>query len=149
MFMLHLGTKACHEILICKDISTGTSLCHLRPAVICYSNISGQGKPGQHQTRLAPVISQGLVILYFSILFDVSTKQDDTREWALKFDFFFPPLLLPFLSLFSSFISSPFHLFFCTAGLIFCDRLIEVGPVFFFFPLALSTIAPNCPGSET
>lgn len=34
------------------------------------------------------MISQGLVILYFPILFDVLTKQDDTGENTLKFDFF-------------------------------------------------------------
>lgn len=33
------------------------------------------------------MISQGLVILYFPILFDVLTKQDDTRENTLNFDF--------------------------------------------------------------
>lgn len=35
------------------------------------------------------MISQGLVILYFPILFDALTKQDDTGENTLKFDFFF------------------------------------------------------------
>lgn len=34
------------------------------------------------------MISQGLVILYFPILFDVLTKQDDTGENTLNFDFF-------------------------------------------------------------
>ncbi len=59
--------------------------------------ISGQGKPRGFKQTKPPLISQGLVILYFSILFDVLTKQDDTGELALKFDFlFFPALFLAF-----------------------------------------------------
>lgn len=59
---------------------------------------SGQGKPRGFKQTKPPLISQGLVILYFSILFDVLTKQDDTRELALKFDFlfFFSALFLSF-----------------------------------------------------
>lgn len=61
--------------------------------------ISGQGKPRGFKQTKPPLISQGLVILYFSILFDVLTKQDDTGELALKFDFLFFFLPSFFLSL--------------------------------------------------
>lgn len=62
--------------------------------------ISGQGKARGFKQTKPPLISQGLVILYFSILFDVLTKQDDTGELALKFDFlFFSCPLSCFLSL--------------------------------------------------
>lgn len=53
-----------------------------------YSNVSGQGKPTA-SNRLGSMISQGLVIFYFSILFDVLTKQDHTREKDIKITFFF------------------------------------------------------------
>lgn len=56
------------------------------------------------------MISQGLVILYFPILFDVLTKQDDTGENTLKFDFFSSNLLqlwqLNFFYFFLSFFFS-------------------------------------------
>lgn len=63
------------------------------------------------------MISQGLVILYFPILFDALTKQDDTGENTLKFDFFFSSNLLQlwqlnFFLLLFSFFSSFFFLFF-------------------------------------
>ena len=51
------------------------------------SNNWEQGKSTTSK-RSASVISQGLVILYFPILFDVLTKQDDTGENTLNFDFF-------------------------------------------------------------
>lgn len=83
--------------------------------------ISGQGKPRGFKQTKPPLISQGLVILYFSILFDVLTKQDDTGELALKFDFLFflPSFLLSFF-LCNLFPCGQFNV---------RDALIEVAPL--------------------
>lgn len=76
------------------------------------------------------MISQGLVILYFPILFDVLTKQDDTGENTLKFDFFFSSNLLQlwqlnfFLLLFSFFFLLLFFSF-LSLKIAFCSVVLN------------------------
>lgn len=69
------------------------------------------------------MISQGLVILYFPILFDALTKQDDTGENTLKFDFFFSSNLLQLwqLNFFFYFFLSFFFFSFSSLKIAFCS----------------------------
>lgn len=79
------------------------------------------------------MISQGLVILYLPILFDVLTKQDDTGENTLKFDFISSNLLrswqlnFSFFLIFSFFLSCPWRWLF-VGSLLIVTFLREAGP---------------------
>lgn len=95
------------------------------------SNNWEQGKSTTSK-RSASLISQGLVILYFPILFDVLTKQDDTGEYIKFWFFFFPSNLLRLWQL--NFFYFFLKMAFCTITLIVAP-LHETGP--HSFPICL------------